>query len=83
MYLLYINEQAGPIPYFAGNAISVIEEGAFEGLDELETLHLDANRIPEFDSSMLDSVPNLKVLTLSHNNLKSLSVFPNVSMDWF
>uniref|UniRef100_A0A8D2ZYN5 Chondroadherin-like protein n=1 Tax=Scophthalmus maximus TaxID=52904 RepID=A0A8D2ZYN5_SCOMX len=57
--------------YLTNNSIAAISKGALDSAF-LGTLHLDANELKEVPTHALSGVPNLEVLNLSHNSIRSV-----------
>ena len=54
------------------NYISEIEDGAFNGLDNLITLNLDRNLLSTLRSGMFIGLPSLRKLSISRNKIKTI-----------
>ena len=54
------------------NRISVIEVGAFEGLDNITELRLDDNRLSELTQDMFQGIQRLQTLQLSRNLISTI-----------
>ncbi|XP_066156712.1 chondroadherin-like [Euwallacea fornicatus] len=57
---------------FSHNQIKEIEENAFEGIENINNLWLDHNKITNFSDDLLEKV-NVKDLRLEHNQIRCLN----------
>jgi len=56
----------------AENEISGLEQGDFEGQDNLRTISLDDNQISSIDGGAFDGLPNLRTLLLANNRITAI-----------
>lgn len=56
------------------NNITVIENGAFDGLRKLDVLKIVSSRVETIEQGAFSHLEKLRKLTLQHNNLKQLPV---------
>ena len=56
----------------AENEISGLEQGDFEGQDNLRTISLDDNQISSIEGSAFDGLPNLRTLLLPNNQIATI-----------